>query len=109
MGSVVGLKLDSFEVTYCYYLILQDRLREAYEILNRLTPDQRKAFEIQYDYMVCFLDLSLNAPNFTVARQITKKYENYPLESWKKLFDEARRTIDSEEEDIEREAEVNSS
>lgn len=79
VGSVVGLKLVSFEVTYCYYLILQDRLREAYEILKKLTPEQYKAFEIQYDYMSCFLDLSLNAPNFTVARQITQKYSHYPI------------------------------
>ena len=29
--------------------------------------------------MKCFLDLSLNAPNFSDAREIIKKYKNYPL------------------------------
>jgi hypothetical protein len=47
--------------------------------------------------MKCFLDLSLNAPNFTIAREITKKYAKYPLESWRKLFEEVSKTIDSQD------------
>jgi hypothetical protein len=51
--------------------------------------------------MRCFLDLSLNAPNFSVAREVVKKYKNYPLESWRKLFTEVNKTIDTEDDSFD--------
>lgn len=53
--------------------------------------------------MRCFLDLSLNAPNFAVARETVKKYENYPVESWKKLFADVKNTIEAEDNDFDAE------
>jgi len=43
--------------------------------------------------MRCFLDMSLNAPNFEVAREIMNNYKDYPIESWKKLFDEVKNSL----------------
>ena len=51
--------------------------------------------------MRCFLDMSLNTHNFANAREIVKKYEGYPVESWAKLFDQVRRTLVVEDEDFE--------
>lgn len=47
--------------------------------------------------MHCFLDMSLDTHNFAKAREIVNKYENYPVESWKKLFDEVRKTLKAED------------
>jgi hypothetical protein len=105
IGSTVGLKQESFEVSYCYYLILQDRLRDANEIIKNLTPEQSKAHEIQFDYMRCFLDLSLNAPNFNIARETVKRYDGYPVESWRKLFADVKNTIEAEDNDFAAELE----
>lgn len=44
--------------------------------------------------------MSLNTHNFADAREIVKKYENYPIESWKKLFAEVSKTLATEEEDL---------
>ena len=52
--------------------------------------------------MQSFLILSLHAPNFDLARKIVKKYIDYPIEAWRKLFQEVSKTIDAEE-DSERE------
>lgn len=48
--------------------------------------------------MKCFLDMSLNSPNFTDAREIAKKYEKYPLESWRKLFSQVSKTLEAGDE-----------
>jgi hypothetical protein len=50
--------------------------------------------------MKCFLDMSLNSPNFTDARDIAKKYQNYPLESWRKLFSEVSKTLEAGDEEL---------
>jgi hypothetical protein len=78
---------SSIWVSLAYYLILQDRLREAQEIIEYVIGKYPKQHEIQVDYMRCFLDMSLNTHNFASAREIVKKYEGYPVESWAKLFD----------------------
>ncbi len=55
--------------------------------------------------MRCFLDISLNPPNFEVARQIVHKYKDYPIQSWKKLFDEVRKSLQAQDEDFAEENE----
>lgn len=34
-------------------------------------------------------------PSFAKARKIVEKYENYPVSSWRVLFDEVRKTLRS--------------
>ena len=38
--------------------------------------------------------MSLNTLNFTDARTIAKKYQNYPVESWSKLFKAVSKTLE---------------
>ncbi len=80
-------------------------MRDANDIIKNLTQEQLKAHEIQFDYMRCFLDLSLNAPNFNIAREIIKKYVGYPIESWRKLFADVKNTIEAEDNDFAAELE----
>lgn len=83
----------SSAVCFVYYLILQDRLREAQLLLNNVLEKYPNANQIQTDYMRCFLDMSLNTHNFAEARSILAKYKDYPIESWSKLFNEVRNTL----------------
>ena len=53
--------------------------------------------QIQVDYMKCFLDMSLNTHNFSVAREIIAKYKDYPVENWAKMFSEVRKTLEAED------------
>ena len=55
--------------------------------------------------MKCFLALSLDAPNFDPARQIVKQYKDYPIEAWRKLFQEVSSTIDADDEVLPEEEE----
>lgn len=62
-----------------YYLILQDRVPEAQELIKSLNEKEYLENEIQFDYIRCYIDMSLNYPNFSSARKIVNKYTNYPL------------------------------
>jgi hypothetical protein len=44
--------------------------------------------------------MSLNSPNFTDARDIAKKYQDYPLESWRKLFAAVAKTLETGDEEL---------
>lgn len=41
--------------------------------------------------------MSLNTHNFSQAREIILKYKDYPIEAWRKLFDEVRKTLEAED------------
>jgi hypothetical protein len=92
-----------FLLVFAYYLILQDRVSEAQALLQGVSEEDYRQHEIQYDYVRCFLDMSLNCPNFTDSRALVKKYEHYPVASWKRLFDEVRSTLEAGEDDVEEE------
>lgn len=82
------------------YLILQDRYQEALDLYRKipLKPSQSKPaasyLQIQYDYLSCYLDIE-------VAQTVAVLYENYPINTWKKLFGEViklTREINQQEE-----------
>lgn len=50
--------------------------------------------------MLCFLDMSLDKLNCSTARQILTKYKDYPIQSWAKLFNDVRNTLEAEDEDF---------
>lgn len=64
---------------FAYYLTLQDRVQEAQAIIAGLKEEDYNKHEIQYDYIKCYLDMSLNYPNFSDSRALVKKYANYPV------------------------------
>ncbi|CAG9311253.1 unnamed protein product [Blepharisma stoltei] len=74
------------------YYILQDRYQEANEIYKAipLMPSQEKPgssyLQIQYDYLSCYLDINL-------ASAISALYENYPVNTWKKMFSEVAKLV----------------
>lgn len=94
---------------FAYYLLLQDRIKEAIQIITgeskdsssasmtakiiqKIDPKEMKegsSMKLQYDYMLAYLDFftGLNT-GFKVARSIAKQYEQYPVISWRVLFTE---------------------
>lgn len=83
----LGLR-DLLRLTY--YLILQDRISEAKQIFNRINKSQISSsnYEIQYDYMNAYLDISNGYPKFAIAKSICHKYKNFPLLYWRNKFED---------------------
>ena len=60
----------------------------------------RNRFKIQYDYIDCFLDMYEGAANdYKVARQVSAEYKDYPVQAWKKLFNDVYDTLHKTEEE----------
>ena len=76
-----------------YYLILQDRMDEAFDVFKKIKPEQLendkyKSYKIQYDYLYAYLDFCFGYPEFKIAKSICDKYKNFPLIHWKEKFEE---------------------
>lgn len=80
-------------VTFIYYLLLQDRIEEAYTLLQNVSQKDKEEHEIQFDYIESFLDMYKGYPNFNKARKISQKYLDYPVETWRKLFAQIAQTL----------------
>ena len=87
-------KINDYEyMRLCYYLILQQRIKEAtiiYDKINKknIIGNNLTSLELQYDYLTAYLDFSNGFPKFEKARQITKKYKDIAISSWKNMFNE---------------------
>ena len=87
-------KINDYEyMRLCYYLILQQRIKEATIIYNKINKknvigDNLSSLELQYDYLTAYLDFSNGYPKFEKAREILKKYKNIAISSWKNMFNE---------------------
>ena len=87
MNSLISIKSEAaFTLAYAYYLIIQDRLAIANSVIAKASKESYESHMLQFDYMRCFLDMSLSSLNFTDAREISSKYQAHPVESWAKLF-----------------------
>ena len=80
---------DLLSVTY--YLLLQDRVAEAFEFFGRVNPDKLET-RLQYDYFVAYLDCFRLDPQ--QAPSIVAKYANYPVVRWRNAFDGIRALLD---------------
>ena len=76
-----------------YYLILQDRMDDAFEVFKKIKPEEvennkYKNYKIQYDYLNAYLDFCFGYPEFKIAKSICDKYKDFPLTHWKEKFEE---------------------
>ncbi|CAG9311082.1 unnamed protein product [Blepharisma stoltei] len=90
----------SDQLCFVQYLAYQDRISEAKEIFGTipLHPSTEKPgssyLQIQYDYFCCYFDPEM-------LPIISALYENYPIESWRKLFNEAAKfSRETQDQDI---------
>ena len=90
--SLQELKIKD-KLQLIYYLILQDRMEEALNILNKINKEEiennkNKSFKIQYDYINAYLDFCFGYPEFKIAKSLCDKYKDFPLEHWREKFEE---------------------
>jgi hypothetical protein len=87
-------KINDYEyMRLCYYLILQQRIKEATTIFEKINKkniigDNLTSLELQYDYLTAYLDFNNGYPKFEKAREIMKKYKDIAISSWKNMFNE---------------------
>ncbi len=75
--------LDSQKMEMCYYMLLQNRLEEAFKWFESVEADQL-ATSLQYDYFDAYLDFYRG--KYDRASDIAKKYVSYPVPRWQELF-----------------------
>jgi hypothetical protein len=66
-----------------YYLLLQDRVDEAFAFFHRIQPGSVTT-SLQYDYLASYLAMS--AEELDKAEQIAKTRQEFPVDRWRKLF-----------------------
>ena len=98
----------------CYYLILQQRIKEATLIYNKINKtniigNEFSSLELQYDYLTAYLDFSNGYPKFEKAREISKKYKNISISvsNWKNMFNEIEDQLNEYDGKINFDEEIN--
>ena len=66
-----------------YYLLLQDRVEEAWAWFERINPENLST-RIQYDYATAYLDFYKD--DQSRARSIAMRYADHPVDRWRNLF-----------------------
>eukprot|EP00347_Sterkiella_histriomuscorum_P016748 403352004 len=83
------LKLEE-KMILVYNFQLQDRIPDAIRLLNSIEIEMEnptESLKIQYDYMSAYFDFFTGeAERYKTARTIVRKYEDYPVASWRILF-----------------------
>ncbi len=77
---------DNQELGVVYYLLSQGGIGEAVAHFSRTNREQVEA-KMQYDYTSLFLDFY--TADLDRARETVKRYEAYPVDRWRKLFQRA--------------------
>ena len=80
---------DSLAVVY--YLLLQDRVEEAIARFANVDTEQLATL-LQHDYFASYLALSQG--DTKTAKAIAAKYEKYPVDRWRKIFDNVVQQVD---------------
>lgn len=75
---------------YCYFLLLQDRVSETISMFTQLEVEQLSedgSLVLQYNYMHAYLDFYTGkSTNYQIAREVVNRYKDYPILSWRVLF-----------------------
>ena len=106
-------KINDYEyMRLCYYLILQQRIKEATIIYNKINKDNiigndLTSLELQYDYLTAYLDFSNGYPKFEKAREIAKKYKDISISKWKNMFNEIEDQLNEYDGTINFDEEIN--
>ena len=106
-------KINDYEyMRLCYYLILQQRIKEATIIYNKIDKknivgDKLSSLELQYDYLTAYLDFSNGYPKFEKAREIVKKYKDIAISNWKNMFNEIEDQLNEYDGKVNFDEEIN--
>ena len=85
-------KLDHGDrMSMTYYLLLQDRVEEALHQFDQINQNALES-RLQYDYLAAYLDCFHDDP--MLAKSISEKYANYPVDKWRKAFASVSALVD---------------
>lgn len=74
---------DDQLVVAAYYALLQDRIRDALALLDRVTPE-RVTGRLQWDYLQAYL--ALYRDDLATARTLGERHREHPVPRWRKRF-----------------------
>lgn len=75
------------------YWIAMDRIQEAINLKNKIVnkiTGRGQTISIQFDYILAYLSIYEEAPDFNTARLLCRKYLQYPDLSWRERFEAIR-------------------
>lgn len=74
-----------------YYMLLQDRVADGLKFYGQVNANGL-ATQMQYDYMTAYL--SFFAEDQQIARDLTEKYADHPVDRWRNAFASIRTQLD---------------
>lgn len=74
---------DTDLLAVTYYLLLQDRIDEAFDTFGRVNRD-KVTTKMQYDYCAAYLEMFDG--DLKKSRAIAAKYAEYPVDRWRTTF-----------------------
>lgn len=78
---------DADKLCFVYFLQLQDREQEAINLFSRIKQPHEGELKIQYDYLQAYLEFfKPDEKDFLKAREIVRKYDNFPVTGWRMMF-----------------------
>ncbi len=84
--TILGYKRqldDHDQMAVTYYMLLQDRVDEALAAFKQVNA-QNLPVRLQYDYFTAYLDMYSDEQ--AIARNITDRYADYPVDRWRQHF-----------------------
>ncbi|MCH2123741.1 MAG: hypothetical protein MK165_03055 [Pirellulaceae bacterium] len=78
-----------------YYMLLQDRIEEAFQYFGRVNVVQLES-RLQYDYFAAYL--SFYTDDLQLARDLSEQYADYPIDRWRTAFANIRSQLDEWED-----------
>ena len=75
---------DDLELSLTYYLLLQDRVESAIEQFRKVDRSKLNT-KMQYDY--CQAYLAMYTEDVATAKAVATKYQQYPVDHWRKHFE----------------------
>jgi len=82
---------DKERMTLAVYLLLQDRVSEGLEVVDKINRDTLST-PLQYDYLQAYLAFYREEPS--TARAIADRYANHPAERWRTRFKDMLAQLD---------------
>ncbi len=79
------------QMSLTVYLLLQDRVEEALAAFEQIDRESL-ATQIQYDYLAAYIAFYKEDPS--LARSIADRYADYPVDRWRKIFQQVLAQVD---------------
>ena len=91
---------DDEELVLAYYLLIQNRIREAIDSFNRVDAEAVTA-KLQYEYMNAYL--AMHRGDFAEAERVASTHAGHPIARWRQRFGELKVQLEQRKDLMDRE------